>query len=81
MIQCRTVTRWYAKRFEKVLPPTEVIRFAQIADKLDRLLQLKVVANIPLAVAVNGNGDEKSTDCGRQRTRSLLSMISKAVWL
>jgi hypothetical protein len=49
MIQCRTVTRWYAKRLEKVLPPTEVIRFAQIADKLDRLLQLKVVANIPLA--------------------------------
>jgi hypothetical protein len=43
------LTRKYAKQFEKVLPPAKVIRFVQIENKLDTLLKLKAVANIPLA--------------------------------
>ena len=43
------LTRKYAKRFEKVLPAAKVVRFVQIENKLDTLLQLKVVANVPLA--------------------------------
>ena len=39
----------YAKQFGKVLPPAKVIRFVQIENKVDTLLQLKAVANIPLA--------------------------------
>jgi Spy/CpxP family protein refolding chaperone len=43
------LTRKYARQFEKVLPPAKVIRFVQIENKLDTLLKLKAVANIPLA--------------------------------
>jgi hypothetical protein len=43
------LTRKYARRFEKVLPPAKVIRFVQIENKVDALLQMKAVANIPLA--------------------------------
>ena len=43
------LTRKYAKQFGKVLPPAKVIRFVQIENKLNTLLQLRVVANIPLA--------------------------------
>ena len=43
------LTRRYAKQFEKVLPPAKVVRFVQIENKLDTLLKLKAVANIPLA--------------------------------
>lgn len=43
------LTRRYAKQIEKVLPPAKVIRFVQIENKLDTLLRLKAVANIPLA--------------------------------
>ena len=43
------LTRKYAKQFGKVLPPAKVIRFVQIENKLDTLVQLKAVANIPLA--------------------------------
>jgi hypothetical protein len=43
------LTRKYAKQFEKVLPPAKVVRFVQIENKLDTLLKLKAVANIPLA--------------------------------
>jgi hypothetical protein len=43
------LTRKYAKQLEKVLPAAKVIRFVQIENKLDTLLQLKVVASIPLA--------------------------------
>lgn len=43
------LTRRYAKRFEKVLPPDKVVRFVQIENKLDTLLKLKAVANVPLA--------------------------------
>ena len=43
------LTRKYAKQLEKVLPPVKVVRFVQIENKLDTVLQMKVVANIPLA--------------------------------
>ena len=43
------LTRKYAKQFEKVLPPAKVVRFVQIENKLDTLVQLKAVDNIPLA--------------------------------
>jgi hypothetical protein len=43
------LTKKYAKQFEKALPPAKVIRFVQIENKLNTLLQLKAVANIPLA--------------------------------
>ena len=43
------LTRKYAKQFEKVLPPAKVVRFVQVENKLDTLLKLKVVANVPLA--------------------------------
>ena len=43
------LTRKYAKQFEKVLPPAKVVRFVQIENKLDTLLKLKAVANVPLA--------------------------------
>ena len=42
-------TTTLAKQFVKVLPPAKVIRFVQIENKLDTLLQLHAVANIPLA--------------------------------
>ena len=43
------LTRKYATQFEKVLPPAEVVRFVQIENKVDTLLKLKAVANVPLA--------------------------------
>ena len=43
------LTRKYAKQLEKVLPAAKVIRFVQIENKLDTRLQMKAVANIPLA--------------------------------
>ena len=43
------LARKYAKQFDKVLPPAKVIRFVQVENKLDTLLKLKAVANIPLA--------------------------------
>jgi hypothetical protein len=43
------LTRKYARQLEKVLPPAKVIRFVQIENKLDTLVQLRAVANIPLA--------------------------------
>jgi hypothetical protein len=43
------LTRKYARRFAKVLPPAKVVRFVQIENKLDTVLQLKAVDNIPLA--------------------------------
>jgi hypothetical protein len=44
-----TLTRKCAKPLEKALPPAKVARFAQVENKRDTLLQLKVVANVPLA--------------------------------
>jgi hypothetical protein len=39
----------YAKRFEKALPATKVLRFVQIENKLDTLIELEAVRAIPLA--------------------------------
>jgi hypothetical protein len=39
----------YVKRFEKVLPATKVLRFVQIENKLDTLVQMQAVRVIPLA--------------------------------
>jgi hypothetical protein len=39
----------YARQFGRVLPAAKVIRFVQIENKLDVLLQLSAVANVPLA--------------------------------
>ena len=43
------LTRKYARRLEKVLPPTKVVRFVQVENKMDTLLKLRAVVNIPLA--------------------------------
>ena len=43
------LTRKYAQQVGKVLPPAMVIRFVQVEKKVDALLQLKAVANVPLA--------------------------------
>lgn len=43
------LTRKYAKQLEKVLPPAKVIRFVQVENRVDMLLQLNAVTNIPLA--------------------------------
>ena len=43
------LTRKYAKQFEKVLPPAKVIRLVQIENKLDTLLHLKEMANVPVS--------------------------------
>lgn len=43
------LTRKYARQLEKVLPPAKVVRFVQVENKLDTLLQMKAVTNIPLA--------------------------------
>jgi ferritin len=39
----------YVKRFEKVLPATKVLRFVQVENKLNTLLRLPAIQNIPLA--------------------------------
>jgi hypothetical protein len=39
----------YAKHFEKVLPATKVLRFVQIENKLDTLIEMQAVQAIPLA--------------------------------
>ena len=41
--------RGTAKQLGKVLPAAKVVRFVQIENKLDALLQLPAVSNIPLA--------------------------------
>jgi hypothetical protein len=43
------LVRGTAKQLGKVLPAAKVIRFVQIENKLDTLLQLPAVANVPLA--------------------------------
>jgi len=39
----------YAKKLDKVLPTTKVLRFVQVENKLNTLLSLPGIANIPLA--------------------------------
>jgi hypothetical protein len=43
------LTRKYAKKVVKVLPPAKVVRFVQVENKLDTLLKLKAAASVPLA--------------------------------
>ena len=43
------LTRKYVKRFDKVLPTTKVLRFVQVENKLNTLLRLPAVQNVPLA--------------------------------
>jgi hypothetical protein len=43
------LTREYAKKLGKVLPPTKVLRFVQIENKLDAILRLPAVRGVPLA--------------------------------
>ena len=38
----------YLKKFGKVLPPSKNLRFAQLENRLDLLVQLRLAANIPL---------------------------------
>jgi hypothetical protein len=39
----------YAKRFDRVLPKTKVLRFVQVENKLETLLDLQAARVIPLA--------------------------------
>jgi hypothetical protein len=39
----------YAKKMDKYLPTTKVLRFVQVENKLNTMLRLPAVANIPLA--------------------------------
>jgi hypothetical protein len=43
------LTKKYAKRFEKVLPARKVLRFVQIENKLDTVVEMEAVRVIPLA--------------------------------
>lgn len=43
------LTKKYAKRFEKVLPATKVLRFVQIENKLDTAVEMEAVRLVPLA--------------------------------
>ena len=43
------LTKDYAKRMDKVLPPAKVLRFVQIENKLDAVLRIPAVRAIPLA--------------------------------
>jgi hypothetical protein len=43
------LTKKYIKRFEKVLPAQKVLRFVQIENKLDTVLEMQAVRIIPLA--------------------------------
>ncbi|MDH4167220.1 MAG: hypothetical protein OEY13_15220 [Gammaproteobacteria bacterium] len=44
-----SLTRKYAKKLDKVLPSTKVLRFVQIQNKLGTLLSLPAVQGVPLA--------------------------------
>lgn len=43
--------RRYAKKLDKVLPTTRVLRFVQIENKLNSVLRLPAIRSIPLAPA------------------------------
>jgi hypothetical protein len=43
------LTKDYAKRMAKVLPPVKVLRFVQIENKIDAVLRIPAVRTIPLA--------------------------------
>jgi len=39
----------FAKKFDKVLPTTDVLRFVQLENKLNTILSLPAIRAIPLA--------------------------------
>ena len=39
----------YAKKLERVIPPTKVLRFVQVENKLNTILTLEAVRAVPLA--------------------------------
>ena len=39
----------YAKRFERVIPATKVLRFVQVENKLDNVIELEATRVVPLA--------------------------------
>jgi Spy/CpxP family protein refolding chaperone len=41
--------RKYAKKLDKVLPTTRVLRFVQIENKLNSVMRLPAIRNVPLA--------------------------------
>ena len=41
--------RSYVKKFEKVIPPQKVVRYYQIENKLDAIIEYELVEIIPLA--------------------------------
>ena len=43
------LVRKYAKRFDRVLPRTEVLRFVQVENKLENLIDMQAARVIPLA--------------------------------
>jgi hypothetical protein len=43
------LVREYAKKLGKVLPPTRVLRFVQVENKLNTLLRLPAIRAVPLA--------------------------------
>ena len=42
------VKRQYVPKFKKVLPPKKVVRFFQVDNKLDSLINIEMAAEIPL---------------------------------
>ncbi len=42
------VRKKYVKRFKKVLPPKKVVRYYQIENKLDAIIDFELAAEIPL---------------------------------
>jgi hypothetical protein len=42
------VKRQYVPRFKKILPPKKVVRFFQVDNKLDSLVNIELAAEIPL---------------------------------
>ena len=43
------IAKKYAKRFERVLPATKVLRFVQVENKLDNVIELEATRVVPLA--------------------------------
>ena len=39
----------YAKKLERVIPPTKALRFVQVENKLNTVLDLEAVRVVPLA--------------------------------
>jgi hypothetical protein len=46
---------WYLKRAGRFLPPTKVLRWAQLENRMDLALRLQLAGSVPLAPAQKGN--------------------------